>query len=52
MNNAFGINAGYSSSVLVQPDGYKKLLVLAPGETHTPGLFQHATGKSGAFSHQ
>jgi len=47
VNTAFGINPGFSSSVLVRPDGYKKLLILAPGETHTPGLYQHATGKSG-----
>lgn len=46
-NNAFGINPGFSSSVLVQPDGYKKLLILAAGETHTPGIYQSPTGKSG-----
>lgn len=46
-NNAFGVNPGFSGAIQVNPDSYKKLLILAPGETHTPGIYQSPTGKTG-----
>lgn len=36
-----------SNVINIRPDGYKKLLVLAPGETHVPGV-PSSTGKTGA----
>lgn len=45
----FVIPSQNSNNVNVIADGYKKLLLLVPGETHVPGV-PSATGKSGVSS--
>jgi len=37
-------------AMTVNPDSYIKLLILAPGETQVPGVYQHLTGKTGTPS--
>ncbi|MCG3205858.1 MAG: hypothetical protein KCHDKBKB_02581 [Elusimicrobia bacterium] len=42
----FAIPSQNSNNVNIVSDGYKKLLLIAPGETHVPGV-PSATGKTG-----
>ncbi len=41
-----------SNAITLSPDSYKKLIIIAPGETHTPGVTANPTGKTGTPNQQ